>query len=105
MKRSAVQRDLQVVRALIAIDCFADALLALLPLRGERTFCSAPARSRRRRTGLQTYSLTLQILILMTLLTLLPAILLAMTAFHLDPHRLFVFYASIGHGDTPKTMC
>ena len=31
--------------------------------------------------GVQTYSLTFQVLILMTVLTLLPAILLAMTAF------------------------
>ena len=51
--------------------------------------------------GSQTYSLTLQVLILMTVLTLLPAILLMMTAFTRIVIVLAILRQAIGAGQTP----
>jgi flagellar biosynthesis protein FliP len=54
--------------------------------------------------GGQTYSLTLQILILMTVLTLLPAILLMMTAFTRIIIVLAILRQAIGAGQTPPNQ-
>jgi flagellar biosynthetic protein FliP len=54
--------------------------------------------------GAQTYSLTLQVLILMTVLTLLPAILLMMTAFTRIVIVLAILRQAIGAGQTPPNQ-
>ena len=54
--------------------------------------------------GVQTYSLTFQILILMTLLTLLPAILLAMTAFTRIIIVLSILRQALGMATTPSNQ-
>lgn len=54
--------------------------------------------------GGQTYSLTLQILILMTVLTLLPAILLMMTAFTRIIIVLAILRQALGAGQTPPNQ-
>ena len=54
--------------------------------------------------GSQTYSLTLQVLILMTVLTLLPAILLMMTAFTRIVIVLAILRQAIGAGQTPPNQ-
>src|SRR5262245_46708472 len=54
--------------------------------------------------GGQTYSLTLQILILMTVLTLLPAILLMMTAFTRIVIVLAILRQAIGAGQAPPNQ-
>src|SRR6187431_391486 len=54
--------------------------------------------------GGQTYSLTLQILILMTVLSLLPAILLMMTAFTRIIIVLAILRQAIGAGQTPPNQ-
>jgi flagellar biosynthetic protein FliP len=54
--------------------------------------------------GGQTYSLTLQVLILMTVLTLLPAIVLMMTAFTRIVIVLAILRQAIGAGQTPPNQ-
>src|SRR5262245_24360119 len=54
--------------------------------------------------GGQTYSLTLQVLILMTVLTLLPAILLMMTAFTRIVIVLSILRQALGAGQTPPNQ-
>ncbi len=54
--------------------------------------------------GAQTYSLTFQIVILMTLLTLLPAILLAMTAFTRIIIVLSILRQALGMATTPSNQ-
>jgi flagellar biosynthesis protein FliP len=54
--------------------------------------------------GAQTYSLTLQVMILMTLLTLLPSILLMMTAFTRIVIVLAILRQAIGAGQTPPNQ-
>jgi flagellar biosynthesis protein FliP len=54
--------------------------------------------------GAQTYSLTLQVLILMTVLTLLPAILLMMTAFTRIIIVLAILRQALGAGQTPPNQ-
>ena len=54
--------------------------------------------------GGQTYSLTLQILILMTVLTLLPAIMLMMTAFTRIIIVLAILRQALGAGQTPPNQ-
>jgi flagellar biosynthesis protein FliP len=54
--------------------------------------------------GAQTYSLTFQVLILMTLLTLLPAILLAMTAFTRIIIVLSILRQALGMATTPSNQ-
>ena len=54
--------------------------------------------------GGQTYSLTLQVLILMTVLTLLPAILLMMTAFTRIVIVLGILRQALGAGQTPPNQ-
>ena len=60
-------------------------------------------QNRGRRVG-QSYSLTFQILILMTALTLLPAILLAMTAFTRIIIVLSILRQAIGMPTTPSNQ-
>jgi flagellar biosynthesis protein FliP len=55
-------------------------------------------------SGGQTYSLTLQVLILMTVLTLLPSILLMMTAFTRIIIVLAILRQAIGAGQTPPNQ-
>ena len=55
-------------------------------------------------TGVQTYSLTFQVLILMTVLTLLPAILLAMTAFTRIIIVLSLLRQALGMSTTPSNQ-
>jgi len=54
--------------------------------------------------GVQTYSLTFQVLILMTVLTLLPAILLAMTAFTRIIIVLSILRQALGMATTPSNQ-
>ena len=54
--------------------------------------------------GAQTYSLTIQVLILMTALTLLPSILLMMTAFTRIVIVLAILRQAIGAGQTPPNQ-
>jgi flagellar biosynthesis protein FliP len=54
--------------------------------------------------GAQTYSLTIQVLILMTVLSLLPAILLMMTAFTRIVIVLAILRQAIGAGQTPPNQ-
>lgn len=54
--------------------------------------------------GAQTYSLTIQVLILMTVLTVLPAILLMMTAFTRIIIVLAILRQAIGAGQTPPNQ-
>jgi flagellar biosynthetic protein FliP len=54
--------------------------------------------------GVQTYSLTFQILILMTVLTLLPALLLAMTAFTRIIIVLSILRQALGMATTPSNQ-
>src|SRR5580704_6586230 len=54
--------------------------------------------------GAQTYSLTFQVLILMTVLTLLPAILLAMTAFTRIIVVLSILRQALGMSTTPSNQ-
>ena len=54
--------------------------------------------------GAQTYSLTLQVLILMTVLTLLPAILLMMTAFTRIIIVLSILRQALGMATTPSNQ-
>jgi flagellar biosynthesis protein FliP len=81
--------------ALVAVPALADAATTGgLPA---VTVTTAPG-------GGQTYSLTLQVLILMTVLTLLPAILLMMTAFTRIVIVLAILRQAIGAGQTPPNQ-
>ena len=55
-------------------------------------------------SGEQTYSLTLQVLLLMTALTLLPAVVLMMTAFTRIIIVLGILRQAIGAGQTPPNQ-
>jgi flagellar biosynthetic protein FliP len=79
--------------------------LLLLPLLGAAATTGLPAVTVTSNPGGgQTYSLTLQILILMTVLTLLPAILLMMTAFTRIVIVLAILRQAIGAGQTPPNQ-
>jgi len=81
------------------------ALLALLPLGAACADASLPAVAiKTAADGVQTYSLTFQILILMTLLTMLPAILLAMTAFTRIIIVLSILRQALGMATTPSNQ-
>lgn len=87
-------------RRLIAV-----ALLALLPLAMASAQAALPAVAiKTAADGAQTYSLTFQILILMTVLTLLPAILLAMTAFTRIIIVLSILRQALGMATTPSNQ-
>ena len=90
--------------SLLDLLAAAAAGLALLPL-GVGAQAALPAiASKSAADGVQTYSLTFQILILMTLLTLLPAILLAMTAFTRIIIVLSILRQALGMATTPSNQ-
>jgi len=79
--------------------------LLLVPMLGAAATTGLPAVTVTTNPGGgQTYSLTLQILILMTVLTLLPAILLMMTAFTRIVIVLAILRQAIGAGQTPPNQ-
>jgi flagellar biosynthetic protein FliP len=83
-------------------------LLALLPMLAEAATAASGALPAVTVTtnpgGGQTYSLTLQVLILMTVLTLLPAIVLMMTAFTRIVIVLAILRQALGAGQTPPNQ-
>jgi flagellar biosynthetic protein FliP len=79
--------------------------LAMLPVDGATAQAVLPALAvKTAADGVQTYSLSLQILILMTVLTLLPAILLAMTAFTRIIIVLSILRQALGMTTTPSNQ-
>jgi flagellar biosynthetic protein FliP len=80
------------------------ALLALVPLSASAQAALPAIALKSAADGVQTYSLTFQILILMTLLTLLPAILLAMTAFTRIIIVLSILRQALGMATTPSNQ-
>jgi flagellar biosynthetic protein FliP len=81
------------------------ALLALLPVDAAMAQSALPALAiKTAADGAQTYSLTFQVLILMTVLTLLPAILLAMTAFTRIIIVLSILRQALGMPTTPSNQ-
>jgi flagellar biosynthetic protein FliP len=92
-------------RAINRRHLMAGALLVLLPLGVAGAQAALPAVAiKTAADGAQTYSLTFQILILMTLLTLLPAILLAMTAFTRIIIVLSILRQALGMATTPSNQ-
>jgi flagellar biosynthetic protein FliP len=87
-------------RRLIAL-----AILVLLPLGVAAAQSALPAIAvKTGADGAQTYSLTFQVLILMTVLTLLPAILLGMTAFTRIIIVLSILRQALGMATTPSNQ-
>jgi flagellar biosynthetic protein FliP len=81
------------------------AILATLPIGLAAAQASLPAVAiKTAADGAQSYSLTFQVLILMTVLTLLPAILLAMTAFTRIIIVLSILRQAIGMPTTPSNQ-
>jgi flagellar biosynthetic protein FliP len=81
------------------------AMLALLPCGSVLAQSALPAIAiKTAADGAQTYSLTFQVLILMTVLTLLPAILLAMTAFTRIIIVLSILRQALGMATTPSNQ-
>jgi flagellar biosynthetic protein FliP len=81
------------------------AALVLAPLSGALGQATLPALAiKSAADGAQTYSLTFQVLILMTVLTLLPAILLAMTAFTRIIIVLSILRQALGMPTTPSNQ-
>ena len=79
--------------------------LALLPMHGAVAQAALPAVAiKSAADGVQTYSLTLQVLILMTALTFLPAILLTMTAFTRIIIVLSILRQALGMATTPSNQ-
>src|SRR6202048_4300927 len=79
--------------------------LALLPVDASMAQSALPAIAiKTAADGAQTYSLTFQVLILMTVLTLLPAILLAMTAFTRIIIVLSILRQALGMATTPSNQ-
>ena len=80
-------------------------VLALLPLAAADAQGALPALAiKTAADGAQTYSLTFQVLILMTVLTLLPAMLLAMTAFTRIIIVLSILRQALGMPTTPSNQ-
>jgi flagellar biosynthetic protein FliP len=91
-------------RALIAL-CVLLPALSLLPGHAAWAQVALPAVAiKTAADGAQTYSLTFQVLILMTVLTLLPAILLAMTAFTRIIIVLSILRQALGMATTPSNQ-
>jgi flagellar biosynthesis protein FliP len=76
----------------------------LLPAAAFAAEAGIPALTVQGANGTQTYTLTVQILLLMTALTLLPAILLMMTAFTRIVIVLGILRQAIGAGQTPPNQ-
>ena len=80
-------------------------VLAMLPADAATAQAVLPALAvKTAADGVQTYSLSMQILILMTVLTLLPAILLAMTAFTRIIIVLSILRQALGMTTTPSNQ-
>ena len=80
-------------------------MIALLPMHSAGAQPAMPAVAiKSGADGVQTYSLTLQILLLMTALTVLPAILLAMTAFTRIIIVLSILRQALGMATTPSNQ-
>jgi flagellar biosynthetic protein FliP len=80
-------------------------MLALLPFDAAMAQSALPAIAiKTAADGAQTYSLTFQVLILMTVLTLLPAMLLAMTAFTRIIIVLSILRQALGMATTPSNQ-
>jgi flagellar biosynthesis protein FliP len=91
--------------AAVAAMLVLTAALAMLPVDGATAQAVLPALAvKTAADGAQTYSLSLQILILMTVLTLLPAILLAMTAFTRIIIVLSILRQALGMTTTPSNQ-
>src|SRR5882672_1919017 len=83
----------------------ASAVFAMLPLGLAAAQATLPAVAiKTAADGAQSYSLTFQVLILMTVLTLLPAILLAMTAFTRIIIVLSILRQALGMATTPSNQ-
>jgi flagellar biosynthetic protein FliP len=87
-------RRLPAIAALVLLPCAAAMSQATLPAVAVKTAAD----------GAQSYSLTFQVLILMTVLTLLPAILLAMTAFTRIIIVLSILRQALGMATTPSNQ-
>jgi flagellar biosynthesis protein FliP len=94
------------LRTRVAASAFAIlAVLALLPAGLAYAEAALPAVAiKTAADGAQQYSLTFQVLILMTVLTLLPAILLAMTAFTRIIIVLSILRQALGMATTPSNQ-
>src|SRR6202453_2786934 len=91
--------------AAVAVVLVLTPALAMLPVDGATAQAVLPALAvKTAADGAQTYSLSLQILILMTVLTLLPAILLAMTAFTRIIIVLSILRQALGLTTTPSNQ-
>jgi len=92
-------------RPLFALAVLASALLVLLPCGAAMAQIALPAVAiKSAADGVQTYSLTFQVLILMTVLTLLPAILMTMTAFTRIIIVLSILRQALGMATTPSNQ-
>jgi flagellar biosynthesis protein FliP len=95
----------QAQRRLVAAAMLLLPVLALLPLAVADAQGAMPALAiKTAADGAQTYSLTFQVLILMTVLTLLPAMLLAMTAFTRIIIVLSILRQALGIPTTPSNQ-
>jgi flagellar biosynthetic protein FliP len=84
--------------------CWWVAALLLLPLAASAQSALPAVAIKSAADGVQTYSLTFQILILMTVLTLLPALLLSMTAFIRIIIVLSILRQALGMATTPSNQ-
>ncbi len=92
-------------RTTLLLVLLAMPLLAVLPFDVASAQIALPAVAiKSAADGVQTYSLTFQILILMTVLTLLPALLLAMTAFTRIIIVLSMLRQALGMATTPSNQ-
>jgi len=104
MSRAAQRRRIIAPAALTAAAALT-ALAVLLPIGAATAQATLPAVAiKTAADGAQTYSLTFQVLILMTLLTLLPALLLAMTAFTRIIIVLSILRQALGMATTPSNQ-
>ncbi|HEX4052034.1 MAG TPA: flagellar type III secretion system pore protein FliP [Steroidobacteraceae bacterium] len=79
-------------------------LLALLPMAASAATPGIPAFAVQSGSGGQTYTLTIQLLALMTAITLLPALLLMMTAFTRIIIVLSILRQALGAGQSPPNQ-
>jgi flagellar biosynthetic protein FliP len=92
------------VKNLRTVRVVALAALALLPLVAQAAAPGIPAVTVQGAPGAQSYSLTIQLLLLMTAVTMLPSILLMMTAFTRIVIVLAILRQAIGAGQAPPNQ-
>ncbi len=90
--------------ALCALLILAAAVVALWPAAAHAQVALPAIAVKTGANGSQTYSLTMQVLILMTVLTLLPALLLSMTAFTRIIIVLSILRQALGLATTPSNQ-